>query len=184
MSKPATGRNEATGHCDFGGPWGTPFLSASSRGQAPDWMDHGSYPIWWLVSSQSSKHKRRNGISSFTHITKLMVTRWADTGELEASHRRGWAWPVVSLSSKWANHISGHRDSVKEKPDWQGRLVSLTVAKNPALCLIFHFHPDVSCQKGTVNNIWILKAETDVVIIPSRPFLPWRRHITPEWLQF
>lgn len=155
---------------------------AETRLQTGWTMDPTQYGGSCLLSPQSTVEGL--GISSFPHITKLMVTHWADTGELEASGRRAWAWLGVSLNSKRATCIFVHRDSVKEKPDWQGRLVSLTVAKDPALCLIFHFHPDVSCQEGIVNNVWILKEEADVVIIPSRPFLPWRRHITPEWLQF
>lgn len=123
-------------------------------------------------------------ISSFAQTAKLMVAHWADIGDQGVPHIGAGVWLAVSLKSKRANHISVHGDSAQEKSDQRGRLVSLTVTENLALCLIFHFSPDVSCQEGTVNNVWILKTEADVVIIPSRSFLPWRRHITWEWLQF
>lgn len=187
VNQSATERNEAISwaSCLLGvGSKGIPFSSASSKDQAPDRMDRGSHQDGCsrLLSRQIPTEVM--DISSFTQTTKLTAAHWADIGDQGVPYIGAGVWLAVSLKSKWANHISVHGDSAQEKSDQRGRLVSLTVTENLALCLIFHFSPDVSCQEGTVNNVWILKTEADVVIIPSRSFLPWRRHITWEWLQF
>lgn len=121
-------------------------------------------------------------ISSFSQKTKLVVTHGAGvrnrqlhTWEPKAVCHSRVNEPIISLCLE-----TQLKKSQTNREDWylsQPWKIHLDAS-------VFHFHPDVSCQGGTVNNVWILTAEADVVIIPPRPFLPWRRCVAWEWLQF
>ena len=138
----------------------------------------------WLMKGCKGKYalktrgsNRRDGYLLITQITKPMVAHRADR-KRRGSSIQGSLKLGVSLKSKSQSCVCTWRTRLKKSQTYR------EVAANLAWCLIVHFHPDVPCQEGTVNNAWISKAETDAVIIPSRPFLPWRRHMTQEGRQF
>lgn len=120
---------------------GTPFSSApwaETKLQIGWTTDPIRYSGSYLPDHQSPIDVM--DISSFSQKTKLVVTHWAGVRKLaEPSfiHESLRLCVCVSLKSKRANHISVLGDSVKEKSDQQGRLVSLTVTENPPWCLGF-----------------------------------------------
>ena len=114
----------------------------------------------------------------------LLITQIAKPVAAHRAGRKSWqlhTWEPEAGCVAQANsqsRVCTRRAREKESQTYRG------LTANLAGCLIVLVHPDAPCQEGTANNVWISKAETEAVIIPSRPFLPWRRPMTEAWRQF